>query len=73
MVGISFLMTLIGLSPGLGTVLAGVVLANNEFQHELESDIEPSRLNALSRQSGYAVQDDNSFETSNGETFEYPF
>ena len=39
----------------------------------LESDIEPSRLNALSRQSGYAVQDDNSFETSNGETFEYPF
>ena len=41
MVGISFLMTLIGLSPGLGTVLAGVVLANSEFRHELESDIEP--------------------------------
>jgi CPA2 family monovalent cation:H+ antiporter-2 len=34
-------MTLIGLSPGLGTVLAGVVLANSEFRHELESDIEP--------------------------------
>ena len=39
----------------------------------IESDIEPSRLNALSRQSGYAVQDDNSFETSDGKTFEYPF
>jgi len=39
----------------------------------LESDIEPSRLNALSRQSGYAIQEDNTFETSNGDTFEYPF
>jgi len=48
----------------------------NNIQKEIEpieSDIEPSRLNALSRQSGYAVQDDNSFETSDGKTFEYPF
>ncbi|HMP92948.1 MAG TPA: cation:proton antiporter, partial [Phnomibacter sp.] len=30
-----------GLSPALGTFLAGVVLANSEFRHELESDIEP--------------------------------
>ncbi|MFX0541418.1 cation:proton antiporter [Roseovarius sp. S4756] len=39
--GISFLMYLIGLSPALGAFLAGVVLANSEFRHELESDIEP--------------------------------
>jgi len=35
------LMTIVGLSPALGTFLAGVVLANSEFRHELESDIEP--------------------------------
>ena len=31
----------IGLSPALGTFLAGVVLANSEYRHELESDLEP--------------------------------
>ncbi|MEP5154193.1 cation:proton antiporter, partial [Planktotalea sp.] len=40
-VGISFLMMLVGLSPALGAFLAGVVLANSEFRHELETDIEP--------------------------------
>lgn len=40
-VGISLLMTFVGLSPALGTFLAGVVLADNEYRHELESDIEP--------------------------------
>ena len=40
-VGISLLMTAVGLSPALGTFLAGVVLANSEYRHELESDIEP--------------------------------
>jgi monovalent cation:proton antiporter-2 (CPA2) family protein len=40
-VGVTLLMTLVGLSPALGTFLAGVVLANSEFRHELESDIEP--------------------------------
>lgn len=40
-IGIAFLMSLVGLSPALGTFLAGVVLANSEFRHELESDIEP--------------------------------
>jgi Trk K+ transport system NAD-binding subunit len=34
-------MTQVGLSPALGTFLAGVVLANSEYKHELESDIEP--------------------------------
>ncbi|WP_337271174.1 monovalent cation:proton antiporter-2 (CPA2) family protein [Oryzifoliimicrobium ureilyticus] len=40
-IGIALLMTMVGLSPALGTFLAGVVLANSEFRHELESDIEP--------------------------------
>ncbi len=40
-IGIGFLMMLLGLSPALGTFLAGVVLANSEFRHELESDIAP--------------------------------
>jgi hypothetical protein len=40
-VGIAVLMTQVGLSPALGTFLAGVILANSEFRHELESDIEP--------------------------------
>jgi monovalent cation:H+ antiporter-2, CPA2 family len=40
-IGIASLMNLVGLSPALGTFLAGVVLANSEFRHELESDIQP--------------------------------
>lgn len=40
-VGIALLMSLVGLSPALGTFLAGVVLANSEYRHELESDIDP--------------------------------
>ena len=40
-IGIALLMTLVDLSPALGTFLAGVVLANSEFRHELETDIEP--------------------------------
>jgi CPA2 family monovalent cation:H+ antiporter-2/glutathione-regulated potassium-efflux system ancillary protein KefC len=40
-IGIAALMGLVGLSPALGTFLAGVVLANSEFKHELESNIEP--------------------------------
>ncbi len=40
-IGISLLMTAVGLSPALGTFLAGVVLADSEYRHELESDIEP--------------------------------
>ena len=39
--GIAFLMTVVGLSPALGTFLAGVVLANSEFRHQLEADIQP--------------------------------
>jgi monovalent cation:proton antiporter-2 (CPA2) family protein len=40
-IGIAALMGLVGLSPALGTFLAGVVLANSEFRHELETNIEP--------------------------------
>lgn len=40
-VGISFSMNLVGLSPALGAFLAGVVLASSEFRHELESDLSP--------------------------------
>ena len=40
-IGIALLMTLVGLSPALGTFIAGVVLATSEYRHELESDINP--------------------------------
>jgi monovalent cation:proton antiporter-2 (CPA2) family protein len=40
-IGIALLMTQVGLSPALGTFLAGVVLANSEYRHELISDIDP--------------------------------
>lgn len=40
-VGIAALMTMVGLSPALGTFLAGVMLAGSEFRHELESQIAP--------------------------------
>jgi len=40
-VGITLAMEYVGLSPALGTFLAGVVLAESEFRHELESNIEP--------------------------------
>ena len=40
-VGIAVLMTSVGLSPALGAFVAGVVLANSEYRHELESSIDP--------------------------------
>ncbi|GHE90946.1 potassium transporter [Aliiroseovarius zhejiangensis] len=39
--GIALLMTLVGLSPALGTFLAGVVMGGSAYRHELESDIDP--------------------------------
>jgi len=41
LVGISLVMQKIGVSPALGAFLAGVVLANSEYKHSLEIDIEP--------------------------------
>ncbi len=40
-IGIALLMIVVGLSPALGTFLAGVVLANSEYRHELESNVDP--------------------------------
>jgi len=40
-IAIAVAMEQVGLSPALGAFLAGVVLADNEYRHELESDIEP--------------------------------
>ncbi len=40
-VAITLLMGLVGLSAALGTFLAGVVLADSEYRHELEMDLDP--------------------------------
>ena len=40
-VGITLLMQQVGLSAALGTFLAGVVLAESEYRHELEMDLDP--------------------------------
>ena len=37
------LMEFIGLSPALGAFIAGVMLANSPYRHELEADIDPFR------------------------------
>jgi glutathione-regulated potassium-efflux system ancillary protein KefC len=39
--GIAALMELVGLSAALGAFLGGVLLADSEYRHELELDIEP--------------------------------
>jgi len=41
LVGVSELMVTVGLSPALGAFIAGVMLANSEFRHELEAQINP--------------------------------
>lgn len=40
-IGIALAMDAVGLSPALGTFLAGVVLADSEYRHELETTIDP--------------------------------
>lgn len=39
--GAALLMQSAGLSPGLGGFLAGVLVADSEYRHQLEADIEP--------------------------------
>ena len=39
--GIAAIMDMLGISMALGAFLAGVLLANSEYRHALESDIEP--------------------------------
>ncbi|SNR62474.1 Kef-type potassium/proton antiporter, CPA2 family [Methylobacillus rhizosphaerae] len=40
-IGVSILMTLVGLSMALGAFISGVLLADSEYRQELELDIEP--------------------------------
>lgn len=40
-IGVAVLMDSVGLSMGLGAFLAGIMLANSDYRHQLESDIEP--------------------------------
>jgi Kef-type K+ transport system membrane component KefB len=40
-IGVAVLMNAVGLSMGLGAFLAGIMLANSDYRHQLESDIEP--------------------------------
>lgn len=40
-IGIALLMETVGLSAALGTFIAGVVLAESEYRHELEAEIQP--------------------------------
>lgn len=40
-VGITLIMHSVGVSPALGAFVAGVILANSEYRHSLETDIEP--------------------------------
>lgn len=39
--GIAYVMELVGLSMALGTFMAGVILADSEYRHEVEANIEP--------------------------------
>jgi monovalent cation:proton antiporter-2 (CPA2) family protein len=38
---VALLMSAVGLSAALGTFIAGVVLANSEYRHEITADVEP--------------------------------
>lgn len=39
--GAAELMTIAGLSPGMGAFMAGMLMANSTFRHQLEADVEP--------------------------------
>jgi CPA2 family monovalent cation:H+ antiporter-2 len=40
-IGTAVIMQTVGLSMGMGAFLAGIILANSKFRHQLEADIEP--------------------------------
>jgi monovalent cation:proton antiporter-2 (CPA2) family protein len=40
-VGVAYLMHLVGMSPALGAFIAGILLADSEYRHQIESDIAP--------------------------------
>ena len=37
----------LGLSAGMGAFLAGIMLANSSYRHQLETDIEPLKAYCL--------------------------
>ena len=39
--GVAYLMDMVGLSASLGAFLAGMLLADSEYRHQIESDIAP--------------------------------
>ena len=43
MIASAALMELLGLSTALGAFIAGVMLADTPYRHELEADVEPFR------------------------------
>jgi monovalent cation:proton antiporter-2 (CPA2) family protein len=40
-IGVAYAMESVGLSAALGTFIAGVLLAESEYRHEIEADLEP--------------------------------
>ena len=40
-ISIAYLMTIVGLSPALGTFVVGLVLSNSKYRHVLASDLDP--------------------------------
>ena len=40
-IGVAFMMEQVGLSMALGSFIAGVLLSESEYRHELEADLEP--------------------------------
>lgn len=40
-ISVAYLMTVVGLSPALGTFLVGLVLSNSQYRHALASDLDP--------------------------------
>jgi monovalent cation:proton antiporter-2 (CPA2) family protein len=40
-VGVAYLMHLVGMSPALGAFIAGILLADSEYRHQIEADIAP--------------------------------
>lgn len=40
-ISISYLMSILGISPGLGTFLIGIVLSNSKYRHAIAAELEP--------------------------------
>ena len=40
-ISVSYVMSIIGISPGLGTFLIGIVLSNSKYRHAIAAELEP--------------------------------